>query len=104
MTSGGYRNPANADTGGDHARVRADFTDQVSLDLANAQRNGAKLGPAQTHALPRQSPLVPTLGRLNWHESGTGIGTCLLCSIGLGMDRSERSITPTCWADVVAGA
>jgi hypothetical protein len=36
MTSGAYRNPANADTGGDHARVRADFTDQVSLDLANA--------------------------------------------------------------------
>jgi len=41
MMSGGNRNPANADTGGDHARVRADFTDQVSLDLANAQRNGA---------------------------------------------------------------
>jgi hypothetical protein len=34
MTSGGNRNPANADTGGDHARARADFTDQVSLDLA----------------------------------------------------------------------
>src|SRR3981081_655209 len=45
MTAGGNRNPANADTGGDHARVRADFTDQVSLDLAHAQRNGAASSP-----------------------------------------------------------
>jgi hypothetical protein len=52
MTSGGNRNPANADGGGDHGRARADFTDQVSLDLANAQRNGALRG-AQWRRQPR---------------------------------------------------
>ena len=42
MTSGGNRNPANADFAGSHGSGRVDdFTVQVCLDLANAQRNGA---------------------------------------------------------------
>jgi hypothetical protein len=44
MTSGGNRNPANADFGGNHGRGPVDyFTAQVCLDLANAQRNRARL-------------------------------------------------------------
>jgi hypothetical protein len=42
ITSAGNRNPANPDVGGSHGRERVnDFTAQVCLDLANAQRNGA---------------------------------------------------------------
>src|SRR5258708_464598 len=42
MMSGGNRNPANADFAGSHGSGRVDdFTVQVCLDLANAQRNGA---------------------------------------------------------------
>src|SRR5258706_11337246 len=44
MISGGNRNPANADFAGSHGSGRVDdFTAQVCLDLANAQRNGALL-------------------------------------------------------------
>jgi hypothetical protein len=39
MTSGGNRNPANADTGGDQERLLADLIDQACLDHANDQRN-----------------------------------------------------------------
>jgi hypothetical protein len=42
ITSGGNRNPVNADFGGSQGRGRFDsFTAQVCLDLANAQRNRA---------------------------------------------------------------
>jgi hypothetical protein len=42
MTSAGNRYPVNADFGGSQGRGRVDnFTGQVCLDLANAQRNGA---------------------------------------------------------------
>jgi RHS repeat-associated protein len=45
ITSGENRNPANADFGGWHGRGRFnDFTAQVCLDLANAQRNRADIG------------------------------------------------------------
>jgi hypothetical protein len=47
ITSGGNRNPANADVGGDHVRERVDdFTAQVCLDHANSQRNRAVMIPA----------------------------------------------------------
>jgi hypothetical protein len=40
ITSGGNRNPANADFGGSHERERGEnFTAQVCPDHANAQRN-----------------------------------------------------------------
>ena len=41
MTSGGNRNPANADTGGDQERQRVDLIDQACLDHAIDQRNSA---------------------------------------------------------------
>ncbi len=42
MMSGGNRNPANADAGWDQGEGQdRGFTDQVFLDLANSQRNGA---------------------------------------------------------------
>jgi hypothetical protein len=42
ITSGGNRNPANADFGGNQGRGRVDsFTGQGCLDLANAQCNSA---------------------------------------------------------------
>ena len=42
MMSGGNRNPANADAGSDQGEGQdRGFTDQVFLDLANSQRNGA---------------------------------------------------------------
>jgi hypothetical protein len=46
ITSGGNRNPANADFGGSQRRGRLDdFTAQACLDHANAQRNSADGGP-----------------------------------------------------------
>jgi hypothetical protein len=43
ITSGGNRNPVNTDFGGDQERERIDnFTGQACLDLADAQRNGAR--------------------------------------------------------------
>jgi hypothetical protein len=43
ITSGGNRNPANADFGGSQERGRFDsFTGQACLDLANDQRNRAR--------------------------------------------------------------
>jgi hypothetical protein len=46
ITSGGNRNPADADFGGSHGRKRVDdFTAQVCLDHANSQRNGAGQTP-----------------------------------------------------------
>ncbi|MEV0810896.1 Scr1 family TA system antitoxin-like transcriptional regulator [Micromonospora sp. NPDC050200] len=42
ITSGGKRNPANADLGGSHETGPVDaFTAQACLDPGNAQRNGA---------------------------------------------------------------
>lgn len=42
ISSGGNRNPANADVGGSDGRERVnDLTAQACLDHANAQRNGA---------------------------------------------------------------
>jgi hypothetical protein len=61
ITSGGNRNPANADFGGNHGRGRPDdFTAQACLDHANAQRNGA--APAadvsEAHRVLGFKPLV----------------------------------------------
>ncbi|SIM50007.1 hypothetical protein [Micromonospora cremea] len=45
ITSGGNRNPENADFGGSHGSGRVDgFTAQACLALANAQRNSARDG------------------------------------------------------------
>ncbi len=84
ISSGGNRNPANADVGGRHGRERVnDLTAQACLDHANAQRNGpkcaypSKLAPSTVWEILREAGIDPAPDRSARH-------CCIKASRALG--------------------